>query len=171
MKFVDGRDAAFARNIGSGYTGVVSGYVGGPNAYNVWETTDWMPFKLNSKVPLWVAGYNGTDEGKSLLSILGNLGIPNGCPMAVDMETRVDESYLKAFAAEVQPFYRILVYGSAGSVFGNPQLNGYWVADYSNEAFKWLQTVGVRAVQYRPDVPPGFDESLWKEWLTLGMWR
>ena len=48
---------------------------------------------------------------------------------AVDMENRVDGTYVEHFGETLQDAgYKIFVYGSASSVFGNPLLNGYWVA-------------------------------------------
>jgi hypothetical protein len=87
------------------------------------------------------------------------------------METRIDRTYLEGFGGVLQAAgYKVWVYGSASTVFGNPQLNGYWVADYTGQPFMSTR-LGVRATQYAANLPPGFDASLVKEWTAAFMWK
>ena len=175
MAYIEGRDAAYASNIGN-FGGIVGGYIGGPNAYHVWSKTDWAMFPSQPKLPIWVAGYNGDDDGNACLAVLRGLGLSK-IVIAVDMELRRDISYLNEFAATVQGAgYLILVYGSLSTVFGNPKLNGYWVADWTGQAHMALNpetgdSLGIRGTQYLPDVSPGYDVSVWKEWILPEFWR
>lgn len=172
---VTGRDAAYASNIGSGFGGVVAGYIGGPLAYHVWQEADWLPFKDNPKVPIWVCGFNGTDEGTGCVAALQKLGVKPGCVVVADMETRVDETYLLAFWEVLnRAGYLVIVYGSRSTVFNNPQLNGYWVADFTGVEHMANtpagDTMGVRGTQWTSG--PDYDTSSWKAWTTQReMWR
>ena len=146
------QDAAFPGNIGANYSRAVAGYYGGPRAYNVWDVAAWERFRANKKLPIWVAGYGGAKEGADAVTALRALGVHKGAWTAVDMETRVDRTYLEAFGAMLHDAgYRVWVYGSASTVFGNPQLDGYWVADYAGIGpfmYDAGPNVEIRATQY-----------------------
>lgn len=168
MSYVSGADAAYASNIPPGFE-IALGYYGGPNAYHVWSIEDWARFP-GHKVPIWVGGYAGASEGKAAVATLKALHVPAGSVTVLDMETRVDKTYIDAFGNELQRAgYKVWVYGSADTVFDNPQLNGYWVADYTGHPFMHPH-MGVRATQYAADMPPGYDASLIKKWTTDSMW-
>ena len=174
MTYVRMADAAFAANIPPGFD-VAAGYYGGPSAYHVWPAADWARFP-GWRLPIWVGGQDGAGEGAEAGAALERLGVPHGSITVLDMEARRDITYVETFAAQLQDSggYKTWVYGSASTVFGNPQIHGYWVADYGVPAAKWmalLQTIGVRAVQYEPDVPPGYDASLVKAWTEGEMWH
>lgn len=163
------RDSAFASNIGP-WPGAVAGYVGGPNAYNVWSASDWEAFSSNRKLPIWVAGDNGDDEGTACIAALKTLGVPSGVPVVADMETRVDKTYLEHFGATLgQAGYKTWVYGSAATVFNNPQLNGYWVADYRGSGPFMYSHTGVRATQWQASET--FDSSIVKWYQYYRLWR
>jgi Rv2525c-like, glycoside hydrolase-like domain len=157
------RDAAFAANISQSWTGAVGGYYGGPNAFHVWSRADWQRFAANRKLPIWVAGQDGAGEASQAVRRLHRLGVPQGVFTAVDMETRVDKTYLAAFGEVLQRAgYKVWVYGSASTVFGNPSLNGYWVADYAGIGPFMYDHLHVRATQYTPGQE--FDSSTVKHW-------
>jgi hypothetical protein len=161
------RDAAFAANIGT-WSGAVAGYIGGPNAYNVWSEGDWKLYPGNRKLPIWVSGLSGPDEGEACLTALKKLGVPTGTPVVADMETRVDRTYLDNFGAVLAAAgYKTWVYGSASTVFANPQLNGYWVADFTDSPFMHSHP-GVRATQWASG--EDFDSSLIKWWQYYHLW-
>ena len=63
------RDSAFATNIGQAWNGAVAGYYGGPNAFNIWSPGDWKRFAGHRKLPIWVAGLDGTGEGRTAQSV------------------------------------------------------------------------------------------------------
>jgi len=176
MSDIEGRDAAYAKNIGNNYGGVVMGYHGGPNAFHVWSIQDWAMFPNSPKVPTWVAGYNGTDEAPRSIANLKGLGISKKITV-LDMEARVDVSYVTAYGLALQDAgYKVLVYGSRATVFRNPQLNGYLIADWTGQPHMAINpdtgdSLGVRGTQYINDVSPGYDVTRWKEWVTEEMWR
>jgi len=157
------RDAAFSTNIGESWTGAVAGYYGGPDAFHVWARAGWKKFAGNRKLPIWVAGNDGAKEGSQALRALHRLGVPSGVYTAVDMETRVDKPYVAAFGQVLRGAgYRVWVYGSASSVFRNPALNGYWVADYAGVGPFMYDHAQVRATQYASGQE--FDSSTVKHW-------
>lgn len=166
-------DAAFAANIPPGYD-VAGGYYGGPDAYHVWPDADWRRFP-GFKLPIWVGGLDGEAEGQAAVMALEGLGVPQGRLTVLDMETRKDVTYVSHFGHELQQAgYKVWVYGSASTVFSNPPLNGYWVADYTTNLtviFNLMQAPSVRAVQYEADLAPGFDASLVKAWTEGEMWQ
>lgn len=175
MTYVHGRDAEFADNIGNDWKGVVAGYFGGPNAANVWAIPAWIPFHNVPKLPIWVSGFDGDEDGEKALEALAALGVPPGkhIPIAIDMETRIDRTYVTKFGQLLQSAeFRVIIYGSKSTVFENPRLNGYWVADWLTSGFPHMvPELGVRGTQYAHDLPPGFDASLWKEWFVRTMWH
>jgi hypothetical protein len=167
------RDAAYATSIDpADWDRAVAGYYGGPDAYHVWARSDWARFPRNRKLPIWVAGMNGGDEGAAAAQALRELGVPRRVYTAVDMETRVDKTYLEAFGAVLgNAGYKVWVYGSASTVFANPPLDGYWVADYAGRGPFMYQRDGaeIRATQYQAgDL---FDSSTVEEWTyDFGRW-
>jgi hypothetical protein len=166
------RDAAFATDIPDGWPHAVAGYYGGPRALNIWSRDDWKVFGRNRKLPIWVAGLAGKAEGVVAVSLLRELGVPPGCWTAVDMETRVDRTYVDAFGTVLaNAGYRVWVYGSASTVFGNPGLDGFWVADYALRGpFMYPGGTGleVRATQYATGQ---WDSSTVKQWTyDTGKW-
>ena len=164
------RDAAFATNIGQAWTGAVGGYYGGPNAFNVWSPGDWKRFSPNRKLPIWVAGPDGHGEGKSAVAALHALGVPRHVYTVVDLENRVDKTYVENFGETLQAAgYKIFVYGSASSVFSNPRLNGYWVADFAGKGPFMYDHPHVRATQYATG--PNYDSSTVRNWTyDFGTW-
>jgi len=164
------RDSAFATNIDKAWQGAVGGYYGGPNAFNVWSSEDWKRFEPNRKLPIWVAGQNGHDEGQHAVRALHALGVPGHVYTAVDMENRVDKTYVEHFGEALQDAgYKIFVYGSASSVFSNPRFNGYWVADYAGKGPFMYDHPHVRATQYATG--PKYDSSTVRDWTyNFGTW-
>lgn len=165
------RDAAFAAGIGAG-DGAVAGYYGGPAAYHVWPAGDWRQFAGRRKLPIWVAGFDGAGEGAAAARALYELGVPAGVWTAVDMEDRVDRTYLEHFGAVLATAsYKVWVYGAASTVFGNPPLDGYWVADWAGVGPFMYSRAGaeIRATQYRRGVL--HDTSTVKAWTYwFGRW-
>ena len=171
--WANGRDAAYAQDLGN-FAGVAAGYYGGPNAAHVWSNSDWLQFPNNYKLPIWVAGYNGEEEGNEALAAINGSRMPRNIYTVVDMEGRVDSTYVKAFGAILQKAgYKVFVYGSRATVFRNPILNGYWVADWTGQMHMATNpdtgdAIGVRGTQWTNGEL--FDSSVWKEWTLRGMW-
>src|SRR6516162_1502301 len=106
------RDAAFAADIPEPWGGAVAGYYGGPDAYHVWAPGDWKRFPNNRKLPIWVAGLDGTGEGREAVDALRSLRVPRRVYTAVDMEARVDKTYIEHFGAVLNAAgYKVWVYG------------------------------------------------------------
>lgn len=147
------RDAAFPADIPPNWPNGIGGYLPAPRAYNAWTPQDWARFTLNRKLPIWVAGLNGEDEAQAAINALRTMGVPAGVYTAVDMEIRVDKTYVTAYGNKMHDAgYKVWVYGSASTVFGNPALDGYWVADYAGIGpFMYVGKPGVeiRATQYQ----------------------
>jgi hypothetical protein len=166
------RDAAAAAGIGASWHGAVGGYYGGPAAWNVWKPGDWKRFAGRRKLPIWAAGLNGADEAATAARALYDLGVPSGAYTAVAMENRVDRTYLGHFGAILATAgYKVWVYGSASTVFGNPALDGYWVGDWAGIGPFMYHRAGaeVRATQYALGV--GYDRSEVKDWTYyFGRW-
>ena len=171
MTYARMADAAFAANIPPGFQ-IAAGYYGGPDAYHVWPTSDWGRFP-GFRLPIWVGGLDGKGEAADAAVVLSGLGVPPGSITVLDMEARKDITYVEAFGAAMKTAgYKTWVYGSAGAVFRNPPLNGYWVADYglsAEQMMSVLELPHVRAVQYASY--PAFDPSLVKPWTEGEMWH
>lgn len=162
-------DAAFPVDLDGTSFPAVAGYFGGPNAYNVWATADWGKFP-GYKLPIWVAGYDGYGEGHQAVNSLKFLNVPAGSCTAIDLEGRVDNTYLNHYGQALHyAGYKVWVYGSASTVFGNVPLNGYWVADYAGIGPFMYDHAAVRATQYASG--PNYDLSLVKEWVQNNLWQ
>lgn len=158
------RDAAYASNIPQDWPHAVAGYYGGPGEYHQWTASDWKRFAKHKKLPIWVAAEgdkNGTEDGRAAVAALKALGVPKHVWTALDMETMVDRTYVEAFGKELHDAgYKVWVYGSASTVFGNPALDGYWVADYAGKGpFMYAPPAKqeVRSTQYASG--PDYDSS------------
>ena len=164
------RDSAFAANINPSWHGAVGGYYGGPNAFNVWAHGEWKRFHRNRKLPIWVGGQDGPGEAMKAIEALRALGVPSHVYTALDMEDRVDDLYVNNFGHALQAAgYKVWVYGQASSVFGNPRLNGYWVADFADKGPFMYDHRHVRATQYATG--PNYDSSTVRDWtFNSGPW-
>src|SRR5579859_3553438 len=162
MTYQLGRDAAFAINIGA-WNGVVIGYLGGPEAFHTWAPGEWGRYGPNPKIPTWVGGLDGHGEAWQALQALYTLGVPAGKVVMLDMETRIDRTYVAAFGAVLQwAGFKVWVYGSTSTLFANPQLNGYAVADPTGVEHMYPHP-GVRMTQYADGA--NFDQDVVKEWI------
>jgi hypothetical protein len=164
------RDSAFAASISPSWTGAVGGYYGGPDAFNVWAPRDWAPFHRNRKLPIWVGGQDGPGEAKQAIAALHHLDVPTRVYTALDMEDRVDDLYVNNFGQAMQAAgYKVWVYGQASTVFGNPRLNGYWVADFADKGPFMYHHRHVRATQYAEG--ENYDSSTVRDWtFNSGPW-
>lgn len=166
-------DAAFAANIPPGFA-IAAGYYPGKADFHPWAPPDWGLFP-GYRLPITVPADpgNGPADGAAALAYLrGTLKVPAGCLTVVDMEARVDVEYVLNFGAALQQGYRVLVYGSRSTVFYNPPLNGYWVAQYGitgQQIAELLAVPHVRAIQIANH--PGYDASLVKRWVEGEMWH
>lgn len=169
------RDAAYAANIPTSWAGVVGGYLNTrPNGdpFHPWSQADWQRFNANRKLPIFVQSFPGKADGDAdafaALEALFRLGVPagKGIRTALDLETAVAPEYVRRYGAVMAwAGFRTYVYGSAAFVFGNPPLNGYWVADYTGKPFMYAHK-DVRATQYTNNPPADkYDSSTVKWWV------
>jgi len=160
-------DAEFAVNLNGTNFDAVGGYLYSPMAANPWSSSDWHPIP-GPKLPIFVATWNGRADAESALSQLGELGVKPGAIVAYDMETRVDVTTVAGFGAIMNHHgYLVWTYGSASTLFDNPQLNGYWVADYLYAPYMYSHP-GVRATQWTDG--DKYDQSTVKRWELAHMW-
>ena len=162
------RDAAYATSINPAtWDHAVAGYYGGPGAFRIWAREDWHRFHGRKKLPIWVAAQgnkNGTEDGHAAVAALAALGVPAHVYTVLDMETMADKTYVEAFGEVLhRAGYKVWVYGSAATVFENPGLDGYWVADYAGIGPFMYERKGaeVRATQYQAGEE--FDSSAVKD--------
>jgi hypothetical protein len=159
-------DAEYAAALDGTSFEAVAGYLAAPEAAHAWSEQDWHGIP-GPKLPIWEAGYSGRTEAESCLAQLEALGAKE-CYVALAMETRKDISYVSAFGAIMQHHdYRVLVTGSASSVFDNPPLNGYWVEDYTYKPFMYKHS-SVRATQWTDGEL--YDQSTVKPWILKRFW-
>ena len=169
MSFMHGADAAFAANIPPGFE-IAFGYTAAPAPSTSGRQMSGGG-SLAGRSPSGWPATTGTPEGHEAVQALQALGVPPRSITVVDMETAVNPAYIDKFGAELRAAgFAVWVYGSADTVFENPKLNGYWVADFTGQPFMHPR-LGVRATQYAANLPPGFDASLVKAWTGDFMWR
>jgi hypothetical protein len=162
-------DAAYAAGIPPGFQ-VAAGYFGGADAYHVWTPEDWARFP-GYRLPIYVPGVpgSGPEDGGHAVGLLHELGVPVGAPTVLDMETRKDALYVENYGAVLnQAGYKVWVYGSLDFVFGNPPLQGWWVADYTGRAHM-VDHPKVRATQWAS--LPTYDHSDVLAWTVAEMWH
>lgn len=160
-------DAAFAANLFGTKFDAAAGYLSSGYQFHAWTAADWNTVP-GPKLPIWVGGFQGKQEAEACLNQLTTLKVTSGATVALDLEMRVDKTYVAAFGAIMQHYgFKVWVYGSASTVFNNPQLNGYWVADYTFTPFMHSHP-GVRATQWTDGAK--YDQSLVKEWELVNLW-
>lgn len=166
-------DAAYATDLNGTTFNAVGGYLASPNAFHAWSEADWDSVP-GPKLPIFVANFgkkNGKNDGREIVSQLRGLKVPAGKLVAVDLEESIDKSYVNNLYAEVHDRggYKVWVYGSASTVFGNPPCNGYWVADYfGTEPFIYDHRLA-RATQWKRGTL--FDTSAVLAWCLREFWR
>lgn len=123
-------------------------YAGGANASHVWTEAEIDAQGKRSRMPAWVygVGQSGTEDGRAFHSWLASHGVPKGSAVMVDMETEVDHPYLEDFADQLG-LWTVLVYGSTGSLFANPGLDGWFPADWTGHPHLFAHPM-VLATQY-----------------------
>lgn len=172
------RDAAYADNISAIWTGAVGGYLntkplGAGDPFHGWSDANWLRFKDNRKLPIFVQSApilsHAENEAWIVLRELYRLGVPRGVRTALDLETAVNQRYVQRYGQILNwGGYRVWVYGSASTVFNNPPINGYWVADYvANHLPFMYDHPDVRTTQYTDNKLTGgrYDSSTVKDWV------
>ena len=149
----------------------VAGYLGGDTPH-IWTDAEWKRFGSLRKLPIWVrsdpGAVNAEADAFAALEGLYGLRVSRGTTIALDLETAVDSGYVNTFHGVMRwaGFY-VWVYGSASTVFGNPEADGYWVADYAGRGPFMYPHKMVKATQYVNGT--NYDSSLVKFWQYY--WR
>lgn len=159
----------------------VAGYIGGDTPH-IWTRTQWQQFGRLPKLPIWVrsnvpnnirSAPLATADAFAALTRLYRLGVPRGSRLGLDLETAVDPVYVNRFGdiMEWAGFYP-WVYGSAGFVFKNPALRGYFPAEYKGFPFMYNHS-DVRGTQYADaeQLHINWDATLVKPFQLTRMWR
>jgi hypothetical protein len=129
---------------------VVAGYLGG-NTPHVWSATEWAHQPARYRLPIWVRSQPGSvdpaRDAAAAVSAAAKLGVPHGATIALDFETAVNGSYVKAFDKVLQAAgHGVILYGSADTVRSNPTPSrGYWEARWTGTPH---QETGAYATQY-----------------------
>ena len=153
---------------------VVAGYIGGDTPH-VWTEAEWRRFGRLHKLPIWVRSnpreVNAEADAFGALQRLYELRAPRGITVAIDLETAVDAPYVRKFHSVMRwAGFHVWVYGSASTVFGNPAVDGYWVADWAGKGPFMYPHRMVKATQYANG--PNYDSSLVKHWqYDWRLWR
>jgi hypothetical protein len=168
------RDAAYAANIPTPWGGAVAGYLNSRpegDPAHPWTASDWIKFQANRKLPIFVQSHPVTDMAEAdafaTLKALYDIGAPAGIRTALDLETAIDAEYVRRYGKVMRwSGFRVWVYGSASTVFGNPPLDGYWVADYLDGQPFLYDHPDVRATQYTNNPPASkYDSSAIRNWV------
>jgi hypothetical protein len=152
----------------------VAGYIGGDTPH-VWTEAEWRRFAKLRKLPIWVrsnpAQVHAEADSFAALERLYELKVPRGVTIALDLETSVDAGYVRTFHRVMRwAGFFVWVYGSASTVFRNPQCDGYWVADYAGKGPFMYQHKMVKATQYENGTH--YDSSLVKHWqYSMRLWK
>ena len=124
--------------------------------------------KSAKKLPVFVRSGpgNGTDDAFAALAQLYRLAASRAAPRLPMTWRRPGEPAQVMSTGFYNAMrwggYRVWLYGSASSVFGNPPCDGYWVADYTGQEFMFPHSKVV-ATQYEAN-HDGWDWSEVKEW-------
>jgi len=136
---------------------VAAGYIGG-NTPHVWTDQEWARQAARYRLPIFTRSTGGDPnaDGAAAVRWLRAHGVPPGCCVALDYETRIDAGYLRIFDWIVmQAGYLTLLYGSRDFVLRNPKPSGgYWVADYTGSPHLYP---GSAATQWSGSGPFGGD--------------
>ena len=142
---------------------VVNRYIGGetPHVWTQAETDmavakSGATYVLPNFVRVPPTSQDPAAEAEWCLRWLADHRVPQGCTLALDYETAIDNTYLGKFDARmVAGGYRVMVYGTRRTVLqNNKPSGGYWTAHWTNVAHI-CSDPGVVATQYGGDTTLG----------------
>lgn len=159
-------------------------YIGGTSAAHVWTDAEIARVAHLRKLPIWVPTPGMDDPktaGQHCAARLKALGVPTSAkarhPVHVmwDLETGTepDPAWVdRACRQTAEAGYWNVIYGSVGTIFGQPERDGYIVANPTGHPHMYARA-GVKATQYAFNVKtPGglIDQSLVSADLALQLW-
>ena len=149
-------------------------YVGG-YAEHIWNAAEIVAQGKRCLMPTWVynpTGQNNEDTALAFRAWLVAHDVPHECAVCIDIETSVDIPFCEAMYNQLEP-WTTLLYGSPGSLFGNPEPDGWYVADPTGAPHLFNHEL-VLATQYAwggsrewNQTPGNYDLSLLSPALTL----
>ena len=126
-------DAAYPLPDGVANTEVVLIYTGGDTPH-VWTAAEIAEQPEQYRLPVFVRSNPNlndvTGDVTKFVTWLRSNQVPAGSAVVLDLETAVNVAYVNGFGAGLRNAgYKVLPYGSKSSLFQNPELDGYFVAD------------------------------------------
>ena len=180
-KLYDGSDASVPGRPLPEPTDILCAYVGAadlagqPDTPHIWTRAEWDKYLTAHRdlrvLPIYVHDFAGDPKADSdnAIDAIVDLGWKEGIDrlLVLDMETRVDPAYVRAFDHYVASAgFRLMLYGSLVFVLQNPApLGGYWAASLTRRRPSVLPSFpGVRGQQWRFDFE-GFDRSVFDRFV------
>lgn len=110
-------------------------YIGGDTPH-VWTDAEIAAAKGRYVVPVYVRsnpqGADPVGDAGQAIAWLRAHNAPQGITIVLDLETAVNAAYVNSFGTQIHNAgFKVLVYGSKSTIFQNPALDGYFVADYT----------------------------------------
>jgi hypothetical protein len=108
---------------------------GGGDTPHVWTSAEIATQPARFRVPIWVrSDPGGTAQAQSdataFVGYLVEIGCPRGVYTVLDLETAIDPPYVTAFGQAMHDVgWMVSPYGSSSTLFKNPILDGYFVAE------------------------------------------
>lgn len=148
-------------------TAVACGYIGGETPH-VWTNTEWARFDGMKKLPIYVSALavgkpgDARTEAFDALRAMYNLKVPKGSPIVWDMETAVNDTYLKQVQSIVNWYgYKLWPYGSMDAIMHSTPCDGRFVADWNYDKPALAPGRYVVATQWKSDTGYDLDVFRW----------
>jgi hypothetical protein len=127
------------------------GYIGGDTPH-VWTPAEWASQPASFRLPIFTASNredNACAAGEDAWEIraaLAALGVAEHCTVAVDIETRVYSTYLRALNIYLAP-RPLMTYGSLSTLLRNPVTSGgRWAADWTGDVDTAQDEIGLSEI-------------------------
>ena len=125
-------DAAYPLPAGLAGTDTVLIYMGGDTPH-VWTPAEIAAQPERYRLPVWVRSYGGVSpqiDGNAAAAWLRSFNVPAGAAVVLDLEGLIDPTYVDGFGATLHAHgYKVLPYGEGSTLFSNPELDGYYLAE------------------------------------------
>jgi hypothetical protein len=164
---IEMRRAEFPDHIGS-FSGVVSGYYGGPAAFYTWQSQDWTKFTANLKLPIWMPFQDPETDAERAIKTLQQVGFPRRGLTALDCPDWMSNQWYSTFSKKMfENNYQVITLISP-EIKLNSLYN--WISDCTGRPHMYDKK-GVVATEYARDIAPGYSMSLIREALQPVLWR
>ncbi len=151
---------------------VAAGYIGG-NPPHVWTEAEWDAQPAPVRLPIFTASNREdtaaaavTDSG-AIHAALEALGVPYGCTVAVDIETRVYGPYLEELDELLARQWPLMTYGSLSTIVHNPLTSGgRWAAHWTDLVATGIDLVGTDGIKAAQIANAGMLNRPW-DWSLI----